>query len=55
MMAYVTIRATQGGTPMSEHILVAIAWPYANSKIHTGNVTVFVPLATTLSTATVCV
>jgi len=24
---------------MSEHILVAIAWPYANSKIHAGNVT----------------
>ncbi len=24
---------------MSEHILVAIAWPYANSKIHVGNVT----------------
>lgn len=24
---------------MSEHILVAIAWPYASAKIHTGNVT----------------
>ena len=24
---------------MSEHVLVAIAWPYASSKIHTGNVT----------------
>jgi len=24
---------------MPEHILVAIAWPYANSKIHVGNVT----------------
>ena len=24
---------------MSEHILVAIAWPYANAKIHVGNVT----------------
>jgi methionyl-tRNA synthetase len=24
---------------MSENVLVAIAWPYANSKIHTGNVT----------------
>ena len=24
---------------MSEHILVAIAWPYANSQIHVGNIT----------------
>jgi methionyl-tRNA synthetase len=24
---------------MSEHILIAIAWPYASSKIHTGNAT----------------
>lgn len=24
---------------MSEHILIGIAWPYANSKIHAGNVT----------------
>ncbi len=24
---------------MSEHILVAIAWPYANSHIHVGNIT----------------
>jgi len=24
---------------MSEHILVAIAWPYANARIHIGNVT----------------
>ena len=24
---------------MSEHILIAIAWPYASAKIHTGNVT----------------
>jgi len=24
---------------MSEHILVAIAWPYASAKIHAGNVT----------------
>ena len=24
---------------MSEHILVSIAWPYANAKIHVGNVT----------------
>ena len=24
---------------MSEHILIAIAWPYASARIHTGNVT----------------
>ena len=24
---------------MAEHILIAIAWPYASAKIHTGNVT----------------
>jgi len=24
---------------MSQHILIAIAWPYANAKIHAGNVT----------------
>jgi len=24
---------------MSEHILVAVAWPYANSQIHVGNIT----------------
>jgi methionyl-tRNA synthetase len=24
---------------MKEHILVAVAWPYANSLIHVGNIT----------------
>src|SRR5512139_2304242 len=24
---------------MSEYILVAVAWPYANSQIHVGNIT----------------
>ncbi len=24
---------------MNEHVLIAIAWPYANADIHVGNIT----------------
>jgi methionyl-tRNA synthetase len=36
---YNLLKPEQWSNPMSENILIAIAWPYANSEIHVGNIT----------------